>query len=118
MSAMQYNDAFLAGIRIHDHFLKTRSDNFILVGQQKNRGRMDVSGVANTVELLWNPQRGRTSQQPQIPPAVLAEDQLSKRRRIMQDKAIDASVRSHMKRGCCSNARTKKNYSAICRIMF
>lgn len=51
MGAAQINYAFLAGVSIDDHFLKTRRYDFILFCEKKNGSRLDVSAIREAIQL-------------------------------------------------------------------
>src|SRR6266487_369885 len=96
--------------------LKPGRDYFILFREQKDGWFMNRFGVGNAVEVFWNLQRERTRQQPQIPPAKLAQDHLPERRRIMQNQSSRRPMCCNLKRSRRAEARAKDDNWAIVRL--
>ncbi len=78
------NDSLFSSVSVDDELLKTRSDNFILLCEQENRRRMHSFCVSYTVELARDLRGNRSGEQPKIPPAVLIQNHLPQRGRIVQ----------------------------------
>jgi len=118
MRAAQSDDAFFTGISINHQFLESWSNDFVFVGKQKNCRSVSAPTVRNIIKVAWDLQGHRSSQQPQIPPAELAEDHWSKRRWIVKDQASHGALRSYMQRRARPDACTKRNNRPIAGILF
>ena len=105
--AAQRDRAFFSGVCLKDQPVKTRRDNFVLFRQQKNCRRATRSRVGDAVEVSWDLQRNRPGEQPQIPPAKLAQDNFAQRHRIMQNQSGDRTLCRDVKRSGCADARAE-----------
>src|SRR5713101_4318302 len=103
------NDSLFSSVSVDDELLKTRSDNFILLCEQENSRRMHSFCVAYTVELARDLRGNRSGEQPKIPPAVLVQNHLPQRGRIVQDQTGDWSLCRNVQGGRCANARSENH---------
>ena len=56
-----------------------RQSKLVVIGEQKNRGGVDLFGVGDAVEFLGDLQGNGNGQKPDVPPAVLAADERAQR---------------------------------------
>ena len=70
--AGQWDHLFLPGEGIDDQALKSWGNDFVILGQQKNSGRVNAFCIGNTIEVAWDLQGDRSGKEPKIPPAVVA----------------------------------------------
>ena len=107
MRAAQFDDAFFSGVCLNHQPVKTRRHDLVFFRQQKDCWRTTRSRVCNAVEVSRDLQCNRTCQQPQVPPAKLAQNHFAQRRWILQDQSgnFGGARCSHMKRSRCADAR-------------
>src|SRR6266487_3078953 len=114
MSAGQRDYALFARISVNHEAVIARCDHFIFFREQEGSGRVNRFAVCNAVEISRDLQGKRTCQQPEIPPAELAQDHLPQRRRILKDQSGDGSMRRHMQCGGGAETRAvEHNWLAI-----
>ena len=75
--AAQFDDAFFSGACLDDKPVKPRRDDLIFLREQKNGRRSTRARVRNAVKISRDLQCHWTGQQPQIPPAELAQNHLA-----------------------------------------
>ena len=69
---------------------------------------MNAFRVGNAIEFAGNLQGDRSGQKPKIPPAVVAQDYLAQRWRIVKNKTADFAIGCDVHCHGASNARAKK----------
>src|SRR6478672_3554692 len=109
MSAAQFDDAFFSGVCLNDEPVKTRRNDLVSFGEQKDRWRTTHSRIRNAIKISWDLQCDWTGQQPQVPPAKLTQDHFAQRRWIMQDQSgnFGGAGCSQVQRGRHSDARAE-----------
>src|SRR5260370_3770280 len=93
--------AFLASVGVNYQPMKTRRNHLISLRQQKNGRRVTRFGIRNTVEVPWDLQGNWAGEQPEIPPAKLAQNHLPQRGRIVEDQSGNRPRRRYVE---CSRA--------------
>src|SRR5262245_43963299 len=81
-----------------------RQHEVILLGQNENARHRRARGIPLRVEFSRNAPRDRTGYEPQIPPAISAEDELLQRYRVVKYTTCDRPARRHTKRGSRAEA--------------
>ena len=108
MGATQFDNAFVSGVCLNHKPVKTRRYDFVLFRQQKDCRRATRFCVRDAVEISRDLRCDWTSQQPQVPPAKLAQDHFAQRRWIMQNQSGDSGRArcGHVKRSRYADARS------------
>src|SRR2546423_9806109 len=109
----QRNDALFPGVGINDETLESRRDDFVVFGEKKNCGRMTRARVGDAVEIARNFLGHWSGEQPEVPPAKLAEDDLAQGRGIVQNQTCDFAMGGDVERAGSAEARTKNDDPAV-----
>src|SRR5260370_5359078 len=106
--------AFLASVGVNYQPMKTRRNHLISLRQQKNGRRVTRFGIRNTVEVPWNLQGNWAREQPEIPPAKLAQNYLPQRGRIVQDQSGNRPRRRYVEfSGAAEACAIDHNWSCV-----
>src|SRR4051812_26954429 len=109
------DNPFFAGVSIDDELLKSPRDDFIVFGQEENGGSVARARVRDAVQLRWNFLSHGPGEEPEVPPPELPQDNLTQRRRIVQDQSSNFAMRGNMKRGRCPKACAENDDRMIAR---
>src|SRR5437667_8353218 len=90
--AGQGDHLFFAGERINHQTLKLRRNDLVVFGEKKDRGGMNSFCIGDAIEFAWNLQCDRSGQEPQVPPAVVAQDYLSQWWRMVENETADFAI--------------------------
>ena len=63
--------------------------------------------IGNAIEVAWNLQSNRTGEKPQVPPAIVAQNNLAQRWRIVEDQTANGAVSCDMQCDRASDTGTE-----------
>src|SRR5437763_15280886 len=107
VGAGQGDHLFLSHERIDHQTLKFRRNDLVVFGEKENCRGMNSFCIGDAIECAWNLQGDGSGQEPQVPPAVVAQDYLAQWRRIMKNKATNAAIGRDVHCYRAPNARAK-----------
>lgn len=111
--ASERDDPLFAGVGVDHEMLEARRHHFVLLREQENGGNARRARVRDAVQIGGNFGSHRSGEQPQVPPAELAQDDLPQGGRIVQDQAGDLAVRRDVQSRRGSQARAEDDDRAI-----
>src|SRR5438874_12106856 len=107
VGAGQGDHLFLSDERIDHQTLKFWWNDLVVFGEKENCRGMNSFCIGDAIECAWNLQGDGSGQEPQVPPAVVAQDYLAQWRRIMKNKATNAAIGRDVHCYRAPNARAK-----------
>src|SRR5207248_8355477 len=109
ISAGQVNHTFFAGKCVEDQTLKLGWDYLIPLGKNEKTGNMNALRVFQTVQFTREFQSNRTSQQPEIPPPEMTQNDLPQRWGIVKNDSVHVTMCDEVERDRCTQARPENN---------
>ena len=105
---MQHGDDVLwAGVGVDNQMVVTGRNDFVGIGEQEDAGGGAAAGVLHGVDGARDRERNRAGEQPEVPPAPLAADQLRKRGRVVDEERGDGAVGGDAEGGEAAEAQRR-----------
>src|SRR5437764_15322342 len=90
--AGQGDHLFFSREGIDHQALKSWRHDLIVFGEKKNRGGTNSFCVRDTIEFARNLQSDWSGEEPEVPPTIVAQDDLAQRSRIVKNKTANFAI--------------------------